>query len=51
MVWDRTSQKLVVAGIVSWGRNCSDPTNSDPGIYTNVSKYSKWIDNVLKRYG
>ncbi|XP_036416420.1 testisin-like [Colossoma macropomum] len=34
-----------LAGIISWGVDCGRPNK--PGIYTNVSHFSKWIDEKL----
>ncbi|KAF4522560.1 hypothetical protein B566_EDAN012851 [Ephemera danica] len=37
--------KGVVWGLVSWGFSCASDTH--PGVYTEVSKYRDWIDQVL----
>lgn len=39
-------RKLVVAGVTSWGRECSK--KDKPGIYTKTSSYIDWIIDVIK---
>ncbi|MBK8010828.1 MAG: trypsin-like serine protease [Deltaproteobacteria bacterium] len=35
----------ILAGIVSWGNGCGDP--SYPGLYSRVSSFTSWIQNYV----
>ena len=41
-------QRRYLCGIVSWGANCASRSKKHfPGVYTDVSKYGRWI----RKYG
>ena len=40
--------RYIQVGIVSWGIGCG--TNDVPGVYANVAKAKRWIDDTLKSY-
>ncbi|XP_065258555.1 serine protease 27-like [Emys orbicularis] len=39
---------FLLAGIVSWGANCTDSSTPSPGVYTQVSFYANWIQEALQ---
>ncbi|XP_014858534.1 PREDICTED: neurotrypsin-like [Poecilia mexicana] len=43
------SGRWVVAGVVAGGYGCSDP--SSPALYTRVSRFRSWIDEVINTHG
>ncbi|KAM4015045.1 mannan-binding lectin serine protease 2-like [Anomaloglossus baeobatrachus] len=43
---DAKTNKWFIGGIASWGSNCGD--KHYPGVYTRVSNYLDWIENIIK---
>ena len=46
MVCEDDSGAKFISGIVSWGVGCA--TEGVPGVYTNVQKYSRWIEKHIQ---
>ena len=36
--------KATIIGITSWGKNCQ---LGRPGVFTNVAKFSDWIEKIM----
>lgn len=39
--------KFTLAGAVSFGEGCA--IKEQPGIYTRITNYLKWIDNTIQK--
>ncbi len=37
--------KFELAGVTSWGLSCAGANS--PGVYTRMSKFTKWINNLV----
>ena len=37
--------RWILAGVLSWEKACAKAQN--PGVYTRVTKYSKWIEHHM----
>uniref|UniRef100_A0AAY3ZWI1 Neurotrypsin n=1 Tax=Denticeps clupeoides TaxID=299321 RepID=A0AAY3ZWI1_9TELE len=46
LVCQGEAERWVLAGVISWGRGCGDP--SSPGVYARVSRYLPWIEHVTR---
>lgn len=44
-IQDDFDNRFYAVGMVSWGIGCGKP--GIPGVYTDVSKYRDWIDDLL----
>ena len=44
---DVADERLVLAGVISWGRGCGGMGTY--GVYTRVSKFARWINNEMNK--
>ena len=46
---ETSSGRWALTGVISWGEMCG--SFNKPGVYTKVSSFLSWIDQVLGREG
>lgn len=44
----KKDDKFELAGVTSWGLSCAGANS--PGVYTRISKYVKWINNIVATF-